>query len=325
MLPTALQNLLDPAVLFFFLGCGIALMRSNLSIPPAVASFISLYLLLSLGFKGGVALASSPITSSVVLAIISGMALALVIPLMAFAYLRRRMSPFDAAAVAAAYGSVSAVTFITATQFLDRQLIAYDGYMTVVMVLMETPAILMAITFAHAARQQAAPTPSGVSWGHILREAMTDGPHLLLIGSLIIGLLVGPEGKQVMNPFTGDIFKGFLAFFLLEMGLNVVHKGREHLQGFKQIMIFGIVMPLIAATIALGVSQLIGMGYGNSLLLMTLAASASYIVVPAIAKHAIPEANPSLYFGSALVITFPFNIIIGIPLYHAILSRIVLG
>lgn len=325
MLPTALQNLLDPAVLFFFLGCGIALMRSNLSIPPAVASFISLYLLLSLGFKGGVALASSPITSSVVLAIISGMALALVIPLIAFAYLRRRMSPFDAAAVAAAYGSVSAVTFITATQFLDRQLIAYDGYMTVVMVLMETPAILMAITFAHAARQQATPTAGAMSWGHILHEAMTDGPHLLLIGSLVIGLLVGPEGKQVMNPFTGDIFKGFLAFFLLEMGLNVVHKGREHQQGFKQIMIFGIVMPLIAATIALGVSQLIGMGYGNSLLLMTLAASASYIVVPAIAKHAIPEANPSLYFGSALVITFPFNIIIGIPLYHAILSRIVLG
>jgi len=325
MLPTALQTLLDPAVLFFFLGCGIALMRSNLSIPPAVASFISLYLLLSLGFKGGVALASSPITSSVVLAIISGMALALVIPLIAFAYLRRRMSPFDAAAVAAAYGSVSAVTFITATQFLDRQLIAYDGYMTVVMVLMETPAILMAITFAHAARQQATPTAGAMSWGHILREAMTDGPHLLLIGSLVIGLLVGPEGKQVMNPFTGDIFKGFLAFFLLEMGLNVVHKGREHQQGFKQIMIFGIVMPLIAAAIALGVSQLIGMGYGNSLLLMTLAASASYIVVPAIAKHAIPEANPSLYFGSALVITFPFNIIIGIPLYHAILSRIVLA
>jgi hypothetical protein len=320
MLPTSLQNLLDPAVLFFFLGCVIALVRSNLSIPPAVASFISLYLLLSLGFKGGVALASSPITPDVLLAIGSGMLLAVGVPILAFAYLRRRLSTFDAAAVAAAYGSVSAVTFITATQFLERQGISFAGYMTVVMVLMETPAILMAITFAHQARRQNNNTAGAASWGSILREAMTDGPHLLLIGSLVIGVLVGPEGKAVMDPFTGEIFKGFLAFFLLEMGLNVVHRGREHRQGFTQVLGFGIIMPMIAASLALGLATLINMSYGNTLLLMVLAASASYIVVPAIAKHAIPEANPSLYFGSALVITFPFNIIVGIPLYHAVLQ-----
>lgn len=319
---SAIQNLLDPAVLFFFLGCTIALLRSNLEIPPALTSFFSLYLLLSLGFKGGVSLAANPIESQMIVTILAGMFLAVAIPALAFLYLRRRFSNFDAAAIAAAYGSVSAVTFITATQFLERNGIDFSGYMTVVMVLMETPAILMAIGLAHYARRTHNPNQPATSWGHVLREAITDGPHLLLIGSLIIGTLVNTEGQAVMTPFTGELFKGFLAFFLLEMGMNVIRKGRELTAQLKALIVFGISMPIVAALIASVIVVLTNMSEGNGLLLMTLAASASYIVVPAIARHSIPEANPSLYFGSALIITFPFNIIIGIPLYHTFLMMI---
>jgi hypothetical protein len=317
---SALQNLLDPAVLFFFLGCTIALLRSNLEIPPALTSFFSLYLLLSLGFKGGVSLAENPIELQMIITIIAGMLLAIAIPALAFLYLKRRFSYFDAAAIAAAYGSVSAVTFITATQFLERNAIAFSGYMTVVMVLMETPAILMAIALAHYARKKSNPDQAPTSWSVVLREAITDGPHLLLIGSLVIGLLVNTDGQAVMQPFTGELFKGFLAFFLLEMGMSVVRKGRELTAQLKSLAIFGIGMPIISALIACMVVLITGIDMGNGVLLMTLAASASYIVVPAIARHSIPEANPSLYFGSALIITFPFNIIVGIPLYHTILT-----
>lgn len=319
---SALQNLLDPAVLFFFLGCTIALLRSNLEIPPALTSFFSLYLLLSLGFKGGVSLAENPIELQMIITIVAGMTLAIVIPALAFLYLKRRFSYFDAAAIAAAYGSVSAVTFITATQYLERNTIAFSGYMTVVMVLMETPAILMAIALAHYARKKSNPNQEPTSWTHVLREAITDGPHLLLIGSLVIGLLVNTDGQAVMQPFTGELFKGFLAFFLLEMGMSVVRKGRELTAQLKSLLLFGVGMPIISAVIACLVVIITGIDIGNGVLLMTLAASASYIVVPAIARHSIPEANPSLYFGSALIITFPFNIIIGIPLYHTILTAV---
>jgi len=316
---SALQNLLDPAVLFFFLGCTIALLRSNLEIPPALTSFFSLYLLLSLGFKGGVSLAENPIEVQMIVTIASGMLLAFLIPSLAFVYLKRRFSHYDAAAIAAAYGSVSAVTFITATQFLERNAIEFSGYMTVVMVLMETPAILMAIALAHYARRKNNPNQAPTSWNKVLQEAITDGPHLLLIGSLIIGTLVNTEGQAVMTPFTGELFKGFLAFFLLEMGMSVVRKGRELTGQLRSLIVFGIVMPIVSACIACLVVVVTNMDIGNGVLLMTLSASASYIVVPAIARHSIPEANPSLYFGSALIITFPFNIIIGIPLYHTIL------
>lgn len=319
---SALQNLLDPAVLFFFLGCTIALLRSNLEIPPALTSFFSLYLLLSLGFKGGVSLAENPIELQMVITIVAGMMLAILIPALAFLYLKRRFSYFDAAAIAAAYGSVSAVTFITATQFLERNAIEFSGYMTVVMVLMETPAILMAIALAHYARKKSNPNQVPTSWSHVLREAITDGPHLLLIGSLVIGVLVNTDGQAVMQPFTGELFKGFLAFFLLEMGMSVVRKGRELTTQLKSLLIFGVGMPIFSALIACTVVLLTGIDIGNGVLLMTLAASASYIVVPAIARHSIPEANPSLYFGSALIITFPFNIIVGIPLYHSILTTL---
>jgi hypothetical protein len=322
---TALQNLLDPSILFFFLGCLIALVRSNLEIPPAIARFFSLYLLMAMGFKGGVALSTSPLELKTLATLASALVLAVILPLLAYAYLIRRLSPFDAAAVAAAYGSVSAVTFITATQFLEREGISFGGHMMVAMVLMESPAIVMAMLLAHRARNQishATAQGSGTSLGGVIKEALTDGSQLLLLGSLAIGAIVGLDGKKIMDPFTGQIFKGILAFFLLEMGLTVVRKGREFERGFHDLIVFGIFMPLVSAVIATTFALVIGLGHGDALLLVVLGASASYIVVPAVLRHAIPEANPSLYFGSALVVTFPFNIMLGIPLYHLALTQI---
>jgi hypothetical protein len=319
---TALQNLLDPAILFFFLGCTIALARSNLEIPPAIAKFFSLYLLMAMGFKGGVALSSHPFGWTSLVTLLAAMLLAVVMPLLAYAWLRRHLAPFDAAAVAAAYGSVSAVTFITATQFLEREGVDFSGHMMVAMVLMESPAIVMALLLANHARRRSGQAVAAAQHAGILREALTDGAQLLLLGSLVIGAIVGLEGEKIMDPFTGDIFKGILAFFLLEMGMTVVRKGRELERGFHNLIGFGLLMPLVGAVLATLLAMAIGLEHGDALLLVVLAASASYIVVPAVLRHAIPEANPSLYFGAALVVTFPFNILLGIPLYHAVLKTL---
>lgn len=322
MSTSAFQMLLDPAILFFFLGCFIALVKSNLEIPPAIARFFSLYLLMAMGFKGGVALSTSSLSWMMIGTLLAAMGSAVIIPFIAYAYLRKRYSTFDAAAIAAAYGSVSAVTFITATQFLERQGVPFSGHMMVAMVLMETPAIIMAIFLAHLARRNSSNSEKFATPREVLREALTDGNQLLLLGSLLIGFVVGVEGKKIMDPFTGEIFKGILAFFLLEMGLMVVRKGRELNQGFRQLIGFGLMMPLISASLAAGCTFVLGLDVGDSLLLVVLSASASYIVVPAVLRTAIPEANPSLYFGSALVITFPFNILIGIPLYYLVLTKL---
>ena len=322
---SALQNLLDPAILFFFLGCIIAFVRSNLEIPPAITRFFSLYLLMAMGFKGGVALSTSALTFQAIATLAGALALAVILPILAYAYLVTRLSRLDAAAVSAAYGSVSAVTFITATQYLERQGVAFGGHMMVAMVLMESPAIVMAMLLAHRARRHLstnAEQNSEASFAGVLKEALTDGSQLLLLGSLAIGAIVGLEGKKIMDPFTGQIFKGILAFFLLEMGLTVVHKGRDLGREFYDLIAFGIVMPLVSAMIATGFAVLLGLGQGDALLLVVLGASASYIVVPAVLRHAIPEANPSLYFGAALVVTFPFNIMFGIPLYHWVLTQL---
>lgn len=321
MFLSALQNLLDPVILFFLLGCLMAAVRSNFEMPPTIFKFFSMYLLMAIGFKGGVALSTATMGWQVFATILSAVVLAAVLPLIAFAYLKRQFSMVDAAAIAAAYGSVSAVTFITATQFLEREGIPFHSHMLVAMVLMESPAIFIALFLAKKARQ--GEVASHHSMREMLREALTDGSQMLLVGSLVIGAIVGIEGKKIMDPFTGEIFKGILALFLLEMGIVVVKKSRELKTGFTRLIGFGLVMPLIGASLAATASMLLGLGLGDMLLLMVLAASASYIVVPAVVKQAIPEANPALYFGAALVITFPFNILIGIPLYKNLASLLI--
>jgi len=273
--------------------------------------------------------------------------------------LRRRVNQFDAAAIAATYGSVSAVTFITASQFLVARGDEAGGYLTVALVVMESPAIIMAVllaTWARSQQAQQAPdttsiatavaagpvmAPAGGPAGHdgdegdqghgntkalsvkeVLHEAFTDGAHLLLIGSMVVGAISGTKGGEAMAPFVTDMFKGFLAFFLLEMGLLVARQLREVRDVGPFLVGFAIVTPLVGATLAMGLSVLFGISPADGMLLATLAASGSYIVVPAVVRYAIPEARPSRYFTMALAVTFPFNIIFGIPLYYEVANAL---
>ena len=319
-----MHNFLDPAILFFVFGLLAGALRSNLEIPPPIARFLSLYLLMALGLKGGFALAESGLTSEVVVSLACAFALALVVPAIGYVVLVRRLSPFDAAAIAATYGSVSAVTFITAVQYLETHGTAYGGHMAAAMALMESPAIVMAVVLANVARRQAggpaANVPHGM--GKVLHESLTDGAQLLLLGAMVVGLVTGEAGQRAMQPFSGDLFKGMLAFFLLDMGLLAARnlgdlKGRS-----PWLLAYAVGAPLLHAGLAFALAAAVGLSVGNATLLMVLAASASYIAVPAVVRQAIPEANPSLYFGMSLGLTFPFNILVGIPLYASVAQRL---
>jgi len=321
------KALIDPAILFFFFGLFAGLIRSNLTIPEPIAKFMSLYLLVAVGFKGGVGMATAGFSTAMALALIAAALLAFIIPIYAFLILRRRLNPFDAAAISATYGSVSAVTFITAVSFIERQGVSYGGYMTVALVLMESPAIIMAVLLANVVRARAKPasvatdTPP-MSLKSVLHEAFTDGAHLLLLASLLIGYITGVPGKTSLDPFLTSIQKGMLLFFLLEMGLLVSRKARDLKMNGPFLTGFALVMPLVNATLAVVLAKVFGLGLGDAFLLTVLAASSSYIVVPAVVRYAIPEANASLYFGMSLAVTFPFNILIGIPLYFSILNQL---
>ncbi len=336
-----MQNLLDPAILFFVLGVTAGAIRSNLEIPPAIAKFLSLYLLMALGLKGGFALAHSGFTGAVASSLAAAIAMALIVPALGYAVLRTRVSRYDAAAVAASYGSVSAVTFVTAMQYLETNGMAFGGHMAVAMVAMESPAVLMAVAFANMLRQKDA-TPAVVPLsggaaaatlggrepstpiGKVLHESFTDGTQVLLLGAMAVGFLSGDAGKAVMQPFSGDLFKGMLAFFLLDMGIQVA-KNAGAVRGRSPVLIaYASIGPLVHAAIALALAALLGLPAADAALLMVLSASASYIVVPAVLRYAIPEANPSIYLGLSLGITFPLNILVGIPLYTFV-ARAALG
>ena len=319
-----MQSLLDPAILFFIFGIFAGRLKSNLEIPPQISRFLALYLLMALGLKGGFALAKSGLTEEVALSLACAIALAVIVPVIGYLLLRRFLNGFDAAAIAATYGSVSAVTFITAVQFLDQRAIAYGGHMAAAMALMESPAIIMAVLLANIVRRRTsggvenvsnARANSGVSIGKILHESFTDGAQLLLLGSMLVGILTGASGQTAMQPFAVDLFKGMLSFFLLDMGLLAARNMSELRGKSPWLMAYANVGPIGHAGLALLISIAAGIPAGNGALLMVLAASASYIAVPAVIRHAIPEAKPSLYFGMSLGLTFPFNILVGIPMY----------
>jgi hypothetical protein len=344
---TAMQNFLDPAILFFVFGVLAGALRSNLEIPKSIAKFLSLYLLMALGLKGGFALAQSGFTASIALSLAAALVMAFLVPTIGYAFLKNRVSRFDAAAVAAAYGSVSAVTFVTAMQFLDGAGLAPGGHMAVALVIMESPAIIMAVLLSSSIRHmQATATVSGTprslgaaaapataafaaaappSLRKILHESFTDGAHLLLLGSMAVGFISGEAGKSMMQPFAGDLFKGMLAFFLLDMGLMVARNFRDAAQASPALIGYAAVGPFVHAGIALGLSLLLGLPVADAALLMVLSASASYIVVPAVLRYAIPEANPAIYFGLSLGVTFPINILLGIPLYTSLAQRAIGG
>lgn len=317
-----MSKLLDPSILFFVFGLLAGALRSNLEIPPAISRFLSLYLLMALGLKGGFALAQSGLTAEVAQSLACALLLAAVVPGIGYLVLRRWLNDFDAAAVAATYGSVSAVTFITAVQYTESHGLAPGGHMAAAMALMESPAIVMAVVLANRVRHRQGTAAQATPLRKVLHESLTDGAQLLLLGAMVVGLLTGEAGQRAMQPFSVDLFKGMLAFFLLDMGLLAARSAGALRKVSPWLIAYALLGPLVHAALALGLAAAVGLSAGNGALLMVLAASASYIAVPAVLRQAVPEAQPALYFGLSLGLTFPFNILLGIPLYATVAQRV---
>lgn len=311
------DNLTNPALLFFFLGLLAVKLKSDLEIPPGSSKFISLYLLFSIGFKGGQELAHSELNFEIMWSLVFGIVLALIVPIYAFFMLKKRVGVQNAAAIAAAYGSVSAVTFVTTVAYLDMEQISYSGYMVAVMAIMEAPSIIVGVLLMMLFTANRDKT---VSMGSIIKHSVTNGSVLLIIGSLVIGFMASDAQAQGIAPFTTDIFKGFLAVFLLDMGIS---SGKK-IGGLKKFgvfpYVFALAVPLFNGILVSILSGFVTESVGNRLLFAILAASASYIAVPAAMKLAAPKANEGLYLPMALAITFPFNITIGMPLYLYIIN-----
>lgn len=311
------DNLSNPALLFFFLGLIAVNLKSDLKIPENSSKFISLYLLLSIGFKGGQELSHSVITSEIIWSLLFGIFLALIVPVYCYYILRIKLSVENAGAIASAYGSVSAVTFVTTISFLELEGIAFGGHMVAVMALMEAPSIIVGVLLMAIYNKDKS---NKTSFKHILHHSLTNGSVLLIIGSLVIGYIASDAQAEGIKPFTTDIFKGFLAVFLLDMGITSGQKLKALINKGWFTLSFAIIIPVINGCLVAAVSGLFMEEVGNRLLMSILAASASYIAVPAAMKLAAPKANPGLYIPMALAITFPFNITLGMPLYLCIIG-----
>ncbi|MFA0964088.1 sodium-dependent bicarbonate transport family permease [Roseivirga sp. BDSF3-8] len=312
-----LDNLRNPALLFFFLGILAVRFKSDLSIPANSSKFISLYLLFAIGFKGGQELAHSDLGAEIFYSLFFGIILALLVPLYTFFILKRKLGVANAGAIAAAYGSVSAVTFVTTVSFLDIRHLEFGGHMVAVMALMEAPSIIIGVLLMAWFDKESVEKPS---FSNLLRHSVTNGSVFLIMGSLAIGFIASEEQAQGIKPFTTDIFKGFLAVFLLDMGITTGRRLASFMQNGWFSFVFAVIVPLVnGCTVAL-CSGMITESIGNRLLFAILAASASYIAVPAAMKIAAPQANPALYIPMALAITFPVNITIGIPLYMMLIT-----
>lgn len=312
-----LDNLTNPALLFFVLGILAVLLKSDLEIPPNSSKFISLYLLFAIGFRGGQELSHEKLTSEIIWLMLSGIFISLIIPFYSFFILKQKFNVFDSGAIAAAYGSVSAVTFVTATSYLEHQQLELHGYMVAVMAMMESPAIivgLLLISF-HSTTET-----NGFSKRSVAKHALTNGSVLLILGSLIIGYLANNKQAEDIKPFTNDLFKGFLAIFLLDMGITSGRKLKS-LFGFGWFpFAFAICLPLLNGIAAAWLSQFVTADISNRFILAILAASASYIAVPAAMKITVPQANPGLFLPMTLAVTFPINITIGMPLYYCVIA-----
>ncbi len=308
-----LSNILNPPVLAFFLGMLAVVLKSDLEIPPPLPKLFSLYLLFAIGFKGGVELVKSGITQSVILTLVAAIAMACIVPIYTFFILRVKLDVYNAGAIAATYGSISAVTFITASSFLTQLGISFDGYMVAALALMESPAIIIGLILVSLYSVKT--EEKSFNWSEILREATLNSSVYLLVASLLMGILTGESGWEKLKPFTQDMFYGVLTFFLLDMGLVAAKRIKDLQKTGLFLISFAILIPIVNAAVGLLIAKLIGLQQGDSLLFSVLCASASYIAVPAAMRMTVPEANPSLYVSTALAVTFPFNIIVGIPLY----------
>jgi hypothetical protein len=326
-----LSNVLNPPVLFFFIGLISVFVKSDLEIPQPIPKLFSLYLLFAIGFKGGHELHESGLTISISITLIAAIMVAALVPIYSFFVLRLKLDVYNSAAIAATYGSISAVTFVTATSFLTRLDIEFGGHMVAALALMESPAIIVGLLLVRIFANQKTQadgdgdldtdTNEEFSWNEVLREAFLNGSVFLLVGSLLVGLVTSEQGWDSLKPFTGDMFYGVLTFFLLDMGLVAARRFQDLRKGGSFLIGFSILMPVFNAIVGIAIAALLNMTQGDALLFAVLCASASYIAVPAAMRMTVPEANPSLYISMALALTFPFNIIIGIPIYFQIIQR----
>lgn len=312
------DNLTNPALLFFFLGVVAVQLKSDLSIPENSSKFISLYLLLSIGFKGGQELAHSTFTTEILWSVLFGIFLAVMVPVYTYFILRQKFNVENAGAIAATYGSVSAVTFVTTISFLEMKGIPFNGHMVAIMALMEAPSIIVGLLLIKIFKKNQ--KESNIPMKTVINHALTNGSVLLILGSLLIGFLANDAQAEGIKPFTTDIFKGFLAVFLLDMGITSGRKLSDFIKKGWFATLFAIIIPIINGVAVAFISVVFTESVGNRLLFAILAASASYIAVPAAMKLAVPKANPSLYIPMALAITFPFNITLGMPLYLYVIN-----
>lgn len=319
MLSVFFDNITSPAILFFFLGIVSGFVRSDLEIPEQISKFLSLYLMMAIGFKGGAAIyKAGAITSQMLFLMIAGVTVGFLQPFIAYFLLNKTtdLDKYTISAISAHYGSVSMVTFLTTINFLEEHGVSYAGYIIAIVALMETPAIVSGLLLAKKNKKSGLFSIFRDKNIHIL----TNGVIFLLIGALFVGFLSGKDGMQKMQGFVISPFQGFLSFFLLDMGL-VVSRHITHLKEFNfRIFIFGIYMPLIGATIGLVISKLISLDIGTATLFTVLCASASYIAATVAMKNSLPEAKSGIYLPLSLAVTFPFNVGIGIPLYHTLVK-----
>lgn len=310
------SNLTNPTLLFFVLGVIAATIKSDLEIPASTSKFIALYLLFSIGFKGGQELALSGFTSEIAFALLFSIIISAVIPFYSFFILKQNLGVSNAGAVAATYGSVSAVTFVAAVTFLEARQIDFGGHMVAVMALMESPAIIVGVILMRRYDKE----EKGQGLRSIVKHSFTNGSVLMILGSLLIGLIADAKQAEGIKPFTTDIFKGFLAIFLLEMGMVTAKRFGAFRQYGWFAFLFAVIMPAVNGSLVAYASQLVTEDIGNRFMFAILAASASYIAVPAAMRLAAPKADPGLYVPMALGITFPFNITIGLPLYMLVVT-----
>ncbi|MBO6544224.1 MAG: sodium-dependent bicarbonate transport family permease [Alphaproteobacteria bacterium] len=323
VLSAAGSNFLSPTILAFVLGALAGFFRSDLEVPEAIAKGLSIYLMLAIGMKGGASLATSGVGLDVLPGLVAAVGLSFLIPFVAYGLLKfaTRLQSVDAAAVSAHYGSVSIVTFVTATQFLTDIDVPYEAHVIAMVALMETPAIISGLMLAR--RNAASKVNSSLFSPDMVREIFFNGSIVLLLGGFAIGWASGPQGMASVSAFFVDPFQGVLCLFLLDMGLVAAHRLRAARSLTFSVVAFGLYMPLIGATFGAITGLAVGLSPGGAILLTVLSASASYIAVPAAMRLALPKADPGIYIPLSLGVTFPFNVLIGIPLYATCINAIV--
>ena len=314
-----IENLTNPALFFFVLGIIAVYLKSDLAIPDNSSKFISIYLLFSIGFKGGQELSHEHFTSEIAWSMLFGIGISALIPLYSFFILKRKLNISDAGAIAATYGSVSAVTFVTAVSYLESQQLNLHGHMVAIMALMESPAIIVGLVLISIFNKEEATTKIKIP--AVIKHSFTNGSVLLILGSLVIGLIANAKQAEGIKPFTNDLFKGFLAIFLLDMGITSGRKLKSFFSFGIFPIAFALLIPLLNGSIIAVLSSFVTDDITNRFIFAVLAASASYIAVPAAMKITVPKANPGLYLPMALAVTFPINITVGMPLYFLIVQN----